>query len=160
MLEPGDEGKRDPFARLVARLRAGSFVRDAFEQDVRVRLEPERLVPAGRFGELRHRCLRRASAIRPQGIERAIGGDPVEPRPERGALLELREASPGGEQRLLEHVLRVLGRADDPVDVQLQLTPVGVGQLAERVLVPTASTGERHLGHRRILAPNTLHHES
>ena len=44
-------------------------------------------------------------------------------------------------------------RADDPVDVQLQLTPVGVGELAERVLVAGARTDERLLGHARILAP-------
>jgi hypothetical protein len=53
----------------------------------------------------------------------------------------------------LEQVLGVLGRADDPVDVQLQLTPVRVGQLAERVLVAGARTGDGLLGHARILAP-------
>ena len=47
----------------------------------------------------------------------------------------------------------VLCRADDPVDVQLELTPVGVGQLAERVLVAGARPGEGLLGHLRILAP-------
>ena len=31
MLEAGDEGERDPLARLVARLGARSLVRDAFE---------------------------------------------------------------------------------------------------------------------------------
>ena len=153
MLEAGDEGQRDPLARLVARLRAGSLVGDSFEEEVGVRLEPERLVPAGRLGQLRHPLLLRASAVRPQGIERAIGGDPVQPSPKRGALLEPWKAPPGGEQRLLEHVLRLLDRADDPVDVQLQLAPVGIGQLAKRVLVPTARTGEHRLGHRRILAP-------
>src|SRR5207248_11575577 len=61
-------------------------------------------------------------------------------------------AAPGDEQRLLEQVLGVLRRADDPVDVQLQLTPEGVGQLAERVLVAGARTGEGLLGHARILA--------
>jgi hypothetical protein len=44
--------------------------------------------------------------------------------------------------------------ADDPVDVQLELTPVGVGQFAERVLVAGARTGERLLGHARIVALN------
>jgi hypothetical protein len=78
----------------------------------------------------------------PQGIERAVGGDPVQPGPDRRTCLELRKAAPGGDQRFLEQVLGVLGRADDPVDVQLQLTLVGVGQFAERILVAGACTGE------------------
>src|SRR5215217_1655729 len=51
-----------------------------------------------------------------------------------------------GEQRLLEQVLGVLGRADDPVDVELELAPVGVGQLAKRVLVAGARTVEGERG--------------
>jgi hypothetical protein len=47
----------------------------------------------------------------------------------------------------LEEVLGVLRRADDPVGVELQLTPVGVRQLAERVLVACACTGQSLLGH-------------
>ncbi len=66
--------------------------------------------------------------------------------------LELLKAAPRSEQRLLQQVLSVLSRADDPVDVQLQLTPVGVDQLAERVLVASVRTGEDLLGHARILA--------
>ena len=72
------------------------------------------------------------------------------------------EAAPRGEQRLLQQVLGVLRRADDPVDVQLELTPVRVGQLAERVLVAGARAGEGLLGHARILAltlPFAWHHE-
>jgi hypothetical protein len=46
------------------------------------------------------------------------------------------EAAPGGEQRLLKQVLGVLRRPDDPVDVQLELTPVRVGQLAEAASSP------------------------
>jgi hypothetical protein len=55
----------------------------------------------------------------------------------------------------LEQVLGVLRRADDPVDVQLELAPVGVGQLAERLLVAGARTSQGSLGracHARILA--------
>jgi hypothetical protein len=53
----------------------------------------------------------------------------------------------------LEQILCVLRRAHDPVDVQLQLAPVGIGEVAERLLVAGARTGEGLLGHRRILAP-------
>ena len=48
--------------------------------------------------------------------------------------------------------LPIRAREGDPVDVQLELTPVGVGQLAERVLVAGARTDEGLLGHARILA--------
>jgi hypothetical protein len=68
----------------------------------------------------------------------------------------LLESAPSGEQRLLDQVLGVLRRADDPVHVQLELTPVGIGQLAERVLVAGAGLGNRPLGHARILASAPL----
>jgi hypothetical protein len=70
---------------------------------------------------------------------------------------------PRGEQRLLQQILGILRRADDPVDVQLELTTVGVGQVAERVLVAGARASEGLLGHARILAPTisfTRHHKS
>ena len=153
MLEADDERQRDRLLGLVARLRSGSLVRDPLEQDVGVGLEPDRLAPAGRLGHLGHPLVLRAAPARPQGIQRAVGGDPVQPGTDRRASLELLEAAPRGEQRLLEQVLGVLRRADDPVDVQLELAPVGVGQLAERVLVAGARTGEGLLGHARILAP-------
>jgi hypothetical protein len=66
--------------------------------------------------------------------------------------LELLEAAPRGEQRLLEQVLGVLHRPDDPIHVQLELTPVRVGELAERVLVARTRTGQGPLGHARILS--------
>jgi hypothetical protein len=53
----------------------------------------------------------------------------------------------------LEEVLSVVRRADDPVDMQVELTPVRLRQLAERALVAAARTGQRLLGHARILAP-------
>ena len=160
MLKADDERQRDRLLRLVARLRSGSLVRHALEQDVGVGLEPDRLAPAGRLGHLGHPLVFRAAPARPQGVQRAVGGDPVQPGPDRRALLELLEAAPRGEQRLLEQVLGVLRRADDPVDVQLELAPVGVGQLAERVLVAGARTGEGLLGHARILASSARpHHE-
>jgi hypothetical protein len=87
-----------------------------------------------------------------QGIQRAVCGDPVEPGTDRGASLELLEAAPGGEQRLLKDVLRVLDRSDDPIDVKLELSLVGDGQFAKRVLVARAGTGKGLLGHSRILS--------
>ena len=42
---------------------------------------------------------------------------------------------PGREERLLDGVLGVLGRAEDAVAVQLQLSPVPLDQLGERIMV-------------------------
>jgi hypothetical protein len=37
--------------------------------------------------------------------------------------------------------------------VQLELTPVGIGELAERALVASTGTSQRLLDHARILPP-------
>jgi hypothetical protein len=60
--------------------------------------------------------------------------------------------APGGQQRLLKNILGVLNRAEDPVAVQLELPPLRVEELAERLLVSDAGAGERSLGHDGILA--------
>jgi hypothetical protein len=133
------------------------LVRDALEQDVWVGLKPDRLGPARRLGRLGQPLqVFRAAPARTQGIQRAIGGDPVQPGTDRRASLEPLKAAPRGQQRLLEQIFGVLRRADDPVDTQLELTPVGVGQLAERVLVAGPRAGNRPLGHARILALRLL----
>jgi hypothetical protein len=50
--------------------------------------------------------------------------------------------------------------AEDPVTVELELAPVGVGELAERVLVHGPGANERPLGYDCILAaePPSLAH--
>jgi hypothetical protein len=53
----------------------------------------------------------------------------------------------------VEQILGVLGRADDPGDVHLELAPVGIGQLPKRRPIAGARTSEGRLGHARILAP-------
>jgi hypothetical protein len=40
--------------------------------------------------------------------------------------------------------------------VQIELTPVGIGQLPERVIVAGAGTGQDLVGHGRILARSLL----
>ena len=120
---------------LVARVRPWSLVGHAVEEDVGVRLEPERLVPPRRLGEVRHRLPLRPAALCPQRVERAVGGNPVQPGTDRRPLLELLETAPGGEERLLEQVLGILQRPDDPVQVDLELAAVRVGELPEGVLV-------------------------
>jgi pfkB family carbohydrate kinase len=80
VLQADDERRRDRLSRLVARLRSGSLVGDAIEQDVWVRLEPDRLAVAGRLGHLGHPLqVFRPAPARAQGVQRAVGGDPVQP---------------------------------------------------------------------------------
>jgi hypothetical protein len=50
---------------------------------------------------------------------------------------------PGGEERLLDGVLSVLGRAEDAVAVQLQLTPVPLDQLGEGIRVAGLCPGDK-----------------
>ena len=50
---------------------------------------------------------------------------------------------PGGEERLLNGVLSVLGRAEDAVAVQLQLTPVSLDQLREGIRVASLRPGDK-----------------
>src|SRR5215469_6038812 len=142
MLKANNERQRDGLPGFVARLRSRRLVADPLEENVGVWFKPDGLVPASRLRQPGHPLVLRAAPVSPQRVQRAIRGDPVQPGTNRRASLELRKPAPGGEQRLLEQVLGVLSRANDPVDVQLQLTPVGLRQFAERILVAGARTGE------------------
>jgi len=50
---------------------------------------------------------------------------------------------PGGEERLLDGVLGVLGRAEDAVAVQFQFTPVSLDQLGEGIRVAGLCPGDQ-----------------
>jgi hypothetical protein len=100
MLKADDECQRDRLLGLVARLRPGSLVRDAVDERVRVGLEPDRLAPVRRLRQLGHPLVFRAARARPQGIQRAVAGDPLQPGPDRRASLELFKPPPRGEQGL------------------------------------------------------------
>src|SRR5437588_2800962 len=154
MLKADDEPQVDRLFGFVASRRAGSLVRYALEQDVGEGLQPDRLAVAGGLGPLGHPLHPlRAALGRPERIEGAVGRDLVQPGTDRRAGFEALKATPSGEDGLLEQVLRVVDRPDDPVDVDLELTPVRVGQLAERILLASASTREHLVGHARILTP-------
>jgi hypothetical protein len=150
LLQPGDKRERGRLLRLVARRRIGGGVGQAFEEDVRVGLEPDRLGAARRRRRLGHRrnLLGGSSRFAAEQIEAAVGGDSVEPRAEGGAPLEVVEAAPGREEGLLEHVFGVLERAEDPVAVQLELAPEGVGELPERQLIARTGAAQQPLGHQ------------
>jgi hypothetical protein len=50
---------------------------------------------------------------------------------------------PGSQERFLDGVLGVLGRAEDAVAVQLQLTPVSSDQLGEGIRVAGLRPGDQ-----------------
>ncbi len=138
-LQRGHEGQGDGLRLFVACLRAERRGDRPFEQGVRIGLEPHDLAEPGRFGRFDlgdGPLLGRASAGRAQRVETPVGGDPVQPRADRGPSLEPGEALPGGEQRVLEGVLGVLDRSEHPVAVHLELSTVRLGQLSERGAVP------------------------
>jgi hypothetical protein len=139
VLEPGDECKCHRLPALVARVGSRRLVNDAVEQYVGVGLEP---------GGLRvRRGLERPAAGVAQCVEAAVRGDPVEPRAQRGAPLEVLESAPSRQECLLKQVLGVLDRPEDSVAVQLELVPVGVSELPERLLVSRARAGESGVVH-------------
>ena len=89
---------------------------------------------------------RRRGRLRPapgDQVEAGVGGDPVEPGPERRPALEGLPAPPGPEERLLHGVLGVLERPEHPVAVDVQLTAVALGQVRERALVDLAQHRSR-----------------
>ena len=102
------------------------------EQPVRVGLQPQHLA-AGR---------RPRATLREQ-VQAGVGGDPVEPGPERRASLEGLAPAPGAQEGLLHGVLGVLERPEHPVAVHVQLAPVSLSQPRERRLVDVAQGGSR-----------------
>jgi hypothetical protein len=152
VLDGGDERQRDRLLGLVSRLGTGGKVRRPLEQEIRVGLEPDGLGPAGWLGRLERRLgRRRAARAVAERVQAAVGRDAVEPCAQRGPPLKLTEPAPGREQRLLKHVLGILHGAEHPVAVQLQLTPEGIGELAERLLVSRLGPAQHQVRHRRRL---------
>src|SRR5215211_7594315 len=140
VLKGADERQLDRLPGLVAGLRPGGAVRDVLQEDVRVRLEPDRLGPAGGLGRLNHGLyLPWTARSVAQRVQAAVRRDPVEPRAHRGSALEGLEPPPSRQQRLLNEVLGVLNGAEDPVAVDLQLPPVRIGELSKRARASAAS---------------------
>nr|BFE69445.1 hypothetical protein GCM10020092_027460 [Actinoplanes digitatis] len=112
------------------------------EQPVRVRLQPPHLA-AGRG-------LRAALG---EQVQAGVGGDPVQPGPERRPALEGLPPPPGAQERLLHGVLGVLERPQHPVAVHVQLPPVPLHQSRERRLADLAHFQPRVRTHHVILPP-------
>ena len=139
-LQGGHEGQRNGLGLLIAGLRAGRPGGRVFQEVVGIRLQPYDLPEPGRLGWLNigHIPFPGSSAAgRTQHVEAPVGGDLVEPGAQRGALLgETAEGLPGGQQRVLQRVLGVLQGPEHPVAMHLQLPPVRLGQLPERLAIP------------------------
>ena len=144
-LEGGHKGERDGLACLVARVRSGCGVGQALQEEVRIRLKPDHLTHLGRFGWVQgeDRVVHlRAAASGAERVQASARRDPVKPRAERGAFLEVAESPPRREQRLLERVLCVLGGAEDSVAVHVKLAPVRIGELGERLPIAGSSSDQ------------------
>jgi hypothetical protein len=59
----------------------------------------------------------------------------MQPGAQRRSALEPVKPSPGSHHRLLQHVLGVGGRAEDPVAVHLEFAPEYAGEFGERLPV-------------------------
>src|SRR5918992_1432751 len=78
-------------------------------------------------------------------------GDPVKPRPYRGAFLVAADTAPCRQQRLLQQILGVLYRAEDAIAVQLELVSVRLDEPAERLTIAAPRQRQQIPGRRALL---------
>src|SRR6266545_4573682 len=139
MLERRDEGELDALTLLVASLGGSKAVREA-ERLIRVGVHPHRLeewLRGAIVGIRRGAVVDRQHALGPplDRLQAGVGGDLVEPGPQRAAALEPGQPPPGTQQRLLERVLGIRDRAEHSVAVGVKLSVVGTYEPAEGILV-------------------------
>jgi hypothetical protein len=142
VLDSHDERQLDALALLVAGLRRGEPLLEA-QLLIRVGLHPNGFDQDFGKAVVGISCwlvVARQHPLRPprDQLEASVGGDAVEPRPQRAAALELRQPAPGAQERVLEGVVGVVDRAEHPVAVRVELLAVELHELAEGVLVPSA----------------------
>src|SRR5439155_6439574 len=80
------------------------------------------------------------------GSEADVRGDCVQPGAELRAWLVAVGAFPGAQHRLLERVVRVEERAEHPVTVEVERSPVWLDQERERLLVHRVRDATRRAG--------------
>ena len=93
----------------------------------------------------RRPAARRLPGMALQVVQAGVGGDPVEPGPERRAPGVGLAAPPGPQEGLLHHVLGVGEGAEHPVAVHLQLASMSLHQRAERGLVTALRRGDHRV---------------
>jgi hypothetical protein len=155
VLDRGDEGKLDRLPRDDHRSGLVLARGGRLEQSIGVRLQPREISRRrGRRGRVaRLRDLRRRDPARPAAkhVEARVRRDPVEPSPKRGAPAgaEARALAPRAQKGLLDQILGVLERAEQPIAVNLQLPSMALEERSERGLL---ARDRQLLGgaHRRI----------
>ena len=90
------------------------------------------------------------------GVQRRVGGDLEQPRPDRTAAFEARQGAPGPQQGVLDGVLGVVDGGQHPVTVSLQLGPVNLDQVPKGVLVTAPGRVEQRL-FVEFLHPGPVH---
>ena len=145
MLECRNESELDPFALLVACVRAGRALE--CEAPVGVGLEPDGL--GHRIGESVVRVSRGSVVDRqhPLGssLDRAqarVGRDPVQPGAKRTSQFESRQSAPGAQQRLLQRIFCFGVGAEHAVAVGVKLVAVRLDEQTERVVVAVYRRGQ------------------
>ncbi len=93
-----------------------------------------------RPGTARGTVVDRKPAPRPPGheVEADVGRDLVQPRPERPAVIEPWQSAPDPQQGILERVVGIVHRPEQPVAVRMQFGPVKLDQPAEGVTLAAA----------------------
>jgi hypothetical protein len=110
-----------------------------------------RRVGRRRRGRLRLLVGQRQDGPRParalELVEAGVGGDAEEPGLDGGAALEARAPAPGAQERLLDGVLGVGGRAEHAVAVQQQGAAERLHDVVEGALVAGEGRGggDRHV---------------
>jgi hypothetical protein len=128
VLQRGDERQLQPFTLLIARFGIHAPRPDA-HRFARIRFDPRRL-------DLRHAGRRmrrggRTELVRQHALappfefgQADVGRDGVEPRASRTRIAQAGGAAPGAQQHILQRVIGIVHRAEQPVTVRMELGPV------------------------------------
>ena len=154
MLEGGDEGQLDRLAGDGDGVGLLVPVGGGLPQAVRERLQPRDVGPGHHLdradpgpGGRRLQVLRQHPPSPPvEGIQAGVGGDAVQPGPQRRPALEAADVPPRPQERLLHQVLGLLDRTDHAIAMHPQLTAVTLDHPGERRLV----TGPGSRNHRVV----------
>lgn len=148
-LNGGNEGKVDRLAHLIPRIWARHVVHDPLERRVWIGFEPGDVVC--RFA-VRHAVRRRTVRLREhaacllsrrEGGQAHVGGNSVQPIPNRGATVEVFQAAPRAQKGFLDQVLGVVERPEHLITVKQQLPSMGLGQALKRVAVTALGRGQK-----------------
>ena len=142
LLQRRDKRQFDALALLVARLRRGRGI-GGHDLAVGIGADPDRLEQRRPRAVVRiggRPVVDRQHALGPplDRLQAGVGGDRVEPRPQRAPPLEPGQPPPRSQQRLLQGVLGIRRRRQHAIAVRVQLGAVRADQPGIGVLVAAA----------------------